>query len=460
MVHWRAIGLLGALLCLTSPHFPVAAQDPAANPTPQSAPAQTQTPTQTPTAPPSKSQPAKPNPPNEKQELQKALDDAENDRAALVRNLEAFLQKYPESSLRPQVYRALVEATLQLRDFDRATQYAERLVALKPDDPAINILSIQLLERYGDAAGWRRAISYCTRVIEIVQHTSVAEKSPKVSEQEFLTSRTHDQSSLLLVRGRLYRKIGDTANATRDLETSYALVPSASAAELLGEIAESRKDQQNAILEYARAFALADGAAGTPTRPDLRKKIGNVWRLAHGSESGLGDYLLQTLDEVTAAAAPPKPSRNAGVKDIYDFVLRNAGGGKSVNLAGDKGKVLVLNFWATWCGPCRELAPHFEKTATHFAGQQDVAFYEVNCDEDESQVPAYMEKEKPKTTVLYADGLDLLLRVHSFPTMMILDRSGKIVFHEDGFDPDSIEKSLTEAVERTLQSPDAHRASQ
>jgi thiol-disulfide isomerase/thioredoxin len=456
MVHWRAIGFLGAILSLTSPHLSVAAQEPSPNPKPQSAPTQAQPPA----TPPSKSQPAKPGPPTEQQELQKAIDDAENDRAALVRNLEAFLQKYPESPLRAQVYRALVEATLQLRDFDRATQYAERLVAIKPDDPAINILSIQLLERYGDAAGWRRAVSYCTRVIEIVEHTSVAEKSPKVSEQEFLTSRAHDKSSLLLVRGRLYRKIGDTANATRDLETSNALVPSASAAELLGEIAESRKDQQNAILEYARAFALADGTAGTPTRDDLRKKIGNVWRLAHGSEAGLGDYLLQTMDEVTAAAAPPKPSRNAGAKDIYDFVLRNAASGQPVNLAGDKGKVLVLNFWATWCGPCRELAPHFEKIASRFAGQKDVVFYELNCDEDESQVPAYMEKEKPKTIVLYADGLDLLLRVHSFPTMMILDRSGNIVFHEDGFDPDHVDKSLTEAVERTLQSPDAHRAAQ
>ena len=48
---------------------------------------------------------------NERQELQKAIEEAGNDRAALVKNLEGFLNKYPETSQRPQIYRALVEST-------------------------------------------------------------------------------------------------------------------------------------------------------------------------------------------------------------------------------------------------------------------------------------------------------------------------------------------------------------
>ena len=89
----------------------------------------------------------------EQQDLQKAIDDAGNDRAALARNLEAFLKKHPESSQRAQIYRALVEATLQLRDYPRATEYAERLVALRPDDTSITVLAIQLLDKYGDSSG-------------------------------------------------------------------------------------------------------------------------------------------------------------------------------------------------------------------------------------------------------------------------------------------------------------------
>src|SRR6267142_830412 len=68
------------------------------------------------------------------QELQKAITDAGNDRAALVKNLQAYLEKYPNAPERPQIYRALVEACMQFHDDTCATTYAERIVALTPED--------------------------------------------------------------------------------------------------------------------------------------------------------------------------------------------------------------------------------------------------------------------------------------------------------------------------------------
>ena len=149
----------------------------------------------------------------EQQELRKAIDDAANDRGALLRNLEAFLKKYPESPQRPQIYRAIVEASLQLRDFQRALDYSERLVSLKPDDVSNTILTIQLIERYGDAPAWRRGISYCTRVLGYVERTSVSEKSPRVSAADWENEKKHDRSSVLLTRGHLYQKLNELPNA-------------------------------------------------------------------------------------------------------------------------------------------------------------------------------------------------------------------------------------------------------
>src|SRR5216684_7018778 len=126
--------------------------------------------------------PAKQSSPEE--ELQQAINDAENDRVALVRNLEAFLKKYPDSRQRPQIYRALVEANLQLRDNARASDYAERIVALSPDDISMTILTIQLLEQNGGEAGLRRAANYATRVLEFVERGSSGDKSPKISREE------------------------------------------------------------------------------------------------------------------------------------------------------------------------------------------------------------------------------------------------------------------------------------
>jgi thiol-disulfide isomerase/thioredoxin len=388
----------------------------------------------------------------EQQDLQKAIDQAGNDRAAMARNLQEFLKKYPESSQRPQIYRALVESSLQLRDFGAATDYAERMVALNPDDISINLLSVQLLERYGDAAGWRRAVNYCSRVLEMIRREPVSGKSPRESNEQFEKDRQRDVAAVLIVRGRLYQKLNEAQNAQKDFEGSYSMSPSSAAAERLGELAESRKDLTGAIHEYALAFATADGTQGSASRTEVRKKLGNVWRLAHGSEDGLGDYILRVYDEAAAAAVGPKPARNKGLKEPSQFVLRKASDDTAFPMAQTKGKVVVLNFWTTWCGPCREWEPHFEKIATRFMGREkDVVFYEVNCDEDETLVPAALAEEKPKTTVLFGDGLDVLLQVTSFPTTVILDREGKIAYRAEGFDPDGTDQTMVEAVERTIQ---------
>lgn len=387
----------------------------------------------------------------EQQELRRAIDSAANDRAALLRNLEVFLKKYPESPQRPQIYRAIVEASLQLRDFPRALDYSERLVALKPDDISNTILTIQLIEGYGDAPGWRRGISYSGRVLDYVAQTSVSEKSPRVSAEDWENGRKRDRSSILLTRGHLFQKLTDFSSAQKDYEASYALFPSSIAAERLGELAELRKDRNAAIQEYALAFALSDGTGGGSTRIDLRKKIGNVWRLAHGSEDGLGQYLLRAFDDASNAVTSAKAPRNQGGKEPYDFILRKVAGGSPVPLADTRGKILVLNFWATWCGPCRAMEPHFDKIAQQYAGHNDLLFYALNCDDDESLVMPYLEEEKPKATVLFADGLDKFLQVYSFPTTVILDRTGKIAFRSEGFDYESVEKLLTEAIERTIQ---------
>jgi thiol-disulfide isomerase/thioredoxin len=387
----------------------------------------------------------------EQQDLQKAIEQASNDRAALMHNLLDFLKKYPQSSQRGQVYRAIVESSLQLRDFATATEYAERMVALDPGDLSTNLLSVQLLERYGDAAGWRRAANYCTRVIELIGRESSNQKSPRVSNEQFEKDKQRDSAAVFLVRGRVYQKLNETLDAQKDFEESFRRAPGAAAAERLGELAELRKDLALAIHEYALAFALADGSAAGTTRAELRKKLGNTWRLAHGSEDGLGEFLLRTYDENAAATTAAKPARNRGLKEPSEFVLRKTADGLPFAMAGTKGKVLVMNFWTTWCGPCREWEPHFEKVAGHFEGQEkDVVFLEVNCDEDETLVGPYLAEEKPKSSVLFADGLDLLLQVNSFPTTLILDRAGKIAYRAEGFDPESSDHTLVEAIERTL----------
>src|SRR5260221_509092 len=385
-------------------------------------------------------------------ELQQTIEAAGNDRAALVRNLENYLQKYPQAPERPQIFRALVEACLQLRDTPKAASYAERIVSLTPEDMSITLLAIQLLEKTGDDAALHRALNYSSRVIEYVKNSSDNEKSPRVSPEEWATEKKRDESSLLLLRASLESKLRDNTSARKDAEASYALLPNSPAAEKLGELAELDRNYPAAITQYSRAFSLADPTVKNDHRRELRQKLGNAWRLFRSSDAGLGDFLLATFDEVSTTAATPKLKRNAAAKEAFDYMLRKAPAGADFPLSAQKGKVLVVNFWATWCGPCRALEPLFEKVATEFSGNENVLFLAADCDDDESLVAPYLDEVKPRIAVVFADGLDTFFRVDAFPTVIVLDRSGKIAYRSDGFGDPAFTENLSAAVHNALSS--------
>ena len=394
----------------------------------------------------------KPSSPEE--ELQRALSDAGGDRAALVRNLEGFLKKYPDYPKRGSIYRALVEASLQLKDTTRAADYSERMVSLNPNDISMLLLAIELLERQENDAGLRRAVSYSTRILDLVERMSPSERSSRVSLEQWERQRKSDLANTHFLRGDLYFKLKDYDAARQDLQTSYEIFPSAGAAQRLGETAELQKDLNTAIQEYARAFTLAEGKSGNVSREEIRKKIGNVWRLAHGSEKGLGEYLLNTYDAVTRPP-PKKSARNEGVKEFSEFMIRKASNGAPYPLKDTKGKVVVLNFWATWCGPCHALEPLFAHVAADFHDLPEALFLSANCDEDETLVAPYLQKDKVTTEVVFADGLDRLFSIYSFPTVVVIDRKGKIAFRSDGFQPDTFERDLSSAVRRALDKMEA-----
>jgi hypothetical protein len=88
--------------------------------------------------------------------------------------------------------------------------------------------------------------------------------------------------------------------------------------------------------------------------------------------------------------------------------------------------------------------------AAHYAGNSDVVFLSADCDEDESLVRPYLAERKPRSNEVFADGLEELFAVESFPTVLILDRMGKVVFRANGFDPDTMEQQLGDAVQQAV----------
>lgn len=116
-------------------------------------------------------------------------------------------------------------------------------------------------------------------------------------------------------------------------------------------------------------------------------------------------------------------------KPAADFTLRDANG-SAVKLSDYRGKVVLLNFWATWCGPCTLEIPWFIEFEREYK-TQGLAIVGVSMDEEGwTAIKPYVAEHKMNYRVLLGDDSvsQLYGGVDSLPTTFIIDRAGKVAF--------------------------------
>lgn len=140
------------------------------------------------------------------------------------------------------------------------------------------------------------------------------------------------------------------------------------------------------------------------------------------------------------------------VESAKDFTLKDLTG-KGVTLSEKKGKIIVLNFWATWCPPCREEMPSMEKLHNKFKGK-DFEIIAVAMDpKGEKTVRPFIEEQGFTFTVLLDEkgNVSDMYRAYAVPMTFILGRDGmvidKIVGAADWFSEES-QKYIEELIEK------------
>jgi thiol-disulfide isomerase/thioredoxin len=381
--------------------------------------------------------PAQPPVHDNEAELRKAIESSRGSEQELVENLEGYLKKYPNSQQRDDIERELYKIAAKLRDRARTITYAEKLLEADPNDIEILTSIITYLrERRGDG-DLPKALSYANQLIEAVENIYVRGKSARISVAQWEDRKARSLASVYLVRGRAQADLSNDDKALLDLQKSWNLAPISATAALLAELAEKRKAADEAMSWYAQAFALTLSERATSDRLEIRKKLGRLYAAKNGSEAGLGDLLLKAYDaqiraEEARQARITPGNINEGATEPFQYKLTKLDG-TIVKLSDYRGKVIFINFWATWCGPCRAEAPLLEKTMAKYSEDKDVIFLALTTDEDRSLVEPFIKEQKSKLPVYFAEGLDEYFGVESIPTTIIMNREGKVTYRMAGF---------------------------
>lgn len=164
-----------------------------------------------------------------------------------------------------------------------------------------------------------------------------------------------------------------------------------------------------------------------------------------GLMSSVSYYTQSAMLKIGIRNASAKPLKNPEDFD-YNFTLRN-NAGERISFDKYKGKVVFLNVWATWCGPCRMEMPTiqalYEKLDT--AGVEFVIL-SVDRDSDEPKIAKYIKQYSYTFPVFRPSGtLTSQLDVPGIPTTLIINKEGKIVGKEVGatnFDTPKFKKFL------------------
>jgi cytochrome c biogenesis protein CcmG/thiol:disulfide interchange protein DsbE len=172
------------------------------------------------------------------------------------------------------------------------------------------------------------------------------------------------------------------------------------------------------ILAGAAVYQYVSGGEGRPAA-------------SAGADSGEGE---------TAASAEvkPKPGYTAPTLNLPDL------NDKQVTVGGKRDKLLIVNFWASWCGPCEVEAPDLNTLAKEYAGKVELLGINATNYDKERQARQFVVDQKLAFPILMdREGTATdLYKVNSFPTSLIIDGSGIVRERIPGVIPKSQWKAL------------------
>ncbi len=194
-----------------------------------------------------------------------------------------------------------------------------------------------------------------------------------------------------------------------------------------GLMLESRNDLEGALEDYISAMALS------PSQPMLVQKVKEVYAKLNPAENA--EKFITEIQLSLQERRKEEVLSEAFFNDTPQFEMTDFNG-RVLNNSTMLGKVVFVDFWATWCNPCRRELPEFQKFYDLYKNNPRVVFVAASTDAEKQKVLPYIQEMNFTFPVAFAEDTATKFGVEGIPSLFIIGPSGKIRYKIVGFDPD------------------------
>ena len=218
----------------------------------------------------------------------------------------------------------------------------------------------------------------------------------------------------------------------------------------IAKVAEAEQRKLDALTAYQTALSVRPKSsnASAGTKDEVMENTQRLWKELGGTDQGWRAYLARAdaKGRPEAAEIATWDTKNTVVAEFDLMDLE----GRKWSLADLKGKVAFINFWATWCGPCREELPYVQKLRAQMKDRKDVVILTLNMDDEVGLVEPFMKENKYNFPVLLGHSYAETQGINSIPRNWVVAVDGKLMFEGIGFGNDGEEwmKKAAQVIEK------------